>query len=152
MSVCIFIASDLPLSEHEPLREYPVRIDVDAGTVDDTGADDNYCLLDFADAEAYTGRQHGVRLEWNYYTDGRARELSEYIRRALEKVDSVELWKVWLDGHFEYEQRPFVHRKTVSVSELTTEMIRELAEASIFNTPDGEYPERTSAYCLRITA
>ena len=82
MSICTFIASDSPLAAYEPTTKYPVKIDMDSGTIDDGGADDNYCLLPFADAGSYTDKQYGLCLEWNY-TDGRADRIIEYIRQIL---------------------------------------------------------------------
>lgn len=45
MSQCIFIAADTPLPEVTPPQDYPLHIDLDAGTIFDGGADDNYFLL-----------------------------------------------------------------------------------------------------------
>ena len=53
--------------------------------------------------------------------------------------------------YYEFEGRPFIHRKAISVYELTTEHIKEIDHAVIWNTPDKMYPERPSFYCLTIT-
>ena len=42
MSICKFIAADIPLQESSPSKEYSVHIDLDKGTIDDGGADDNF--------------------------------------------------------------------------------------------------------------
>lgn len=42
MSVCTFIASDSPLYEVAPQKEYPLAINVDENTICDGGADDNF--------------------------------------------------------------------------------------------------------------
>lgn len=70
MSVCTFIASDSPLREVAPEKEYPLEINLDDGTIYDGGADDNYFLLPFNDLLDYTDKKYGVYLEWDY-TDGR---------------------------------------------------------------------------------
>ena len=57
----------------------------------------------------------------------------------------VELWHVWLTDYYEYEDRPVIHRQTVSVDELTAKRIREIDEAEIWNTPDKRYPDRPSS-------
>ena len=44
MSICTFIASDSPLCEAAPQKEYPLAICVDEGRVYDGGADDNAYL------------------------------------------------------------------------------------------------------------
>lgn len=150
MSVCMFIASDMPLTEYAPSQKYPVYIDIDKGTIDDGGADDNYHLLAFDSVKDYTDKDYGVCLEWNY-TDGRAKQIVAYIQTALQKTDHVEFWNVWLMGYYEYEDRPYIHRKTISIEELTTEHIKELNDAVIWNTPDRMYPKRPSFYCLTIT-
>lgn len=150
MSVCRFIASDMPLTEISPSQEYPVNIDIDKGTIDDGGADDNYHLLTFDGVKDYTDKDYGVYLEWNY-TDGRAKQIVEYIRTALQKADSVEFWNVWLMDYYEYEDRPCIHRTTISIEKLTTEHIKEINDAVIWNSLDKIYPERPSFYCLTIT-
>jgi hypothetical protein len=40
MSVCTFIASDSPLREISPSKEYPLEINLDTGTINDGNADD----------------------------------------------------------------------------------------------------------------
>ncbi len=150
MSTCVFIASDFPLKEYAPPRDYPIYINVDNGTIDDGGADDNYFLFPFPDVVDYTDKKYGVSLEWRY-TDGRAKQIIDYIKNALQGTETVELWRAWLTIYDEYECRPFIHRKTVSFSELSAEHIKEINSADIWNTPDKRYPDRPSFYCLIIT-
>lgn len=150
MSVCRFIASDAPLTEFAPSQDYPLHIDIENGTIYDGGADDNYFLISFADVKDYTHKNYGVYLEWNY-TDGRAKQLIKYIKAALQDSDSIEFWHVWLMNYYEFEDRPYIHRKTISIDELTAEHIKEIDDAAIWNTPDKMYPERPSFYCLTIT-
>ena len=57
MSVCTFIASNCPLAEVAPEKEF-----------------DNYFLLPFNDVSDYTDMKYGVYLEWDY-TDGRAEQI-----------------------------------------------------------------------------
>ncbi len=150
MSACVFIASDSPMKEYAPPQDYPIYIDVDNGTIDDGGTDDNYFLFPFPDVADYTDKKYGVSLEWRY-TDGRAERIIEYIKNVLQDTDSVELWRAWLTIYDEYECRAFIHRKTVSLSKLNTEHINEINSAAIWNTPDKRYPDRPSFYCLTIT-
>ena len=150
MSRCILIASDFPLYEVAPPREYPLHINLDTGTVFDGNADDNYFLLSLPEAADYTHKKYGVSLEW-YYTEGRAMRLIGNIKDFLREADSVELWCVWLGDFFEFEDRPFIHRKKISIDELSPEHVREIDSAEIWNTPDKQYPERPSFYCLTIT-
>lgn len=149
MSSCRLIASDMPLAQFAPPRDYPLRIDVDHGTVDDGGADDNYSLTAFANVGDYTQKKYGVCLEWNY-TDGRAKQILAYITAALQETEEIEFWHVWLMDVYEFEERPFIHRKTVSLRELTAEHLKEIDNAPIWNTPDRMYPARPSFYCLTV--
>lgn len=150
MSACRFIASDIALPEFAPSQDYPIHINLDEGTIYDGGADDNYFLNTFADVKDYTDKNYGVYLEWDY-TDGRAKQIIDYIKNALQKSDVIEFWHVWLMDYHEFEDRPFIHRKTISIDELTTEHIKEIDNAVIWNKPDKMYPERPSFYCLTIT-
>ena len=150
MSVCKFIAADIPLQEVKPSKEYPVHIDLDKGTINDGGSDDNFFLLPFLDVQDYTDKKYGVCLEWNY-TDGRAEQILKYIRAALEKIESVEMWHVWLMDYYEYEDSPVIHKRTISIEEMTIRDIHELDKADIWNSPDKHIPSRPSFYCLKIT-
>ncbi len=150
MSICRFIASDLPLPEFAPSQDYPIEINVDNGTIYDGGADDNYFLNTFLSVGDYTNKKYGVYLEWDY-TDGRAKQIIEYIKAALQNTDAVEFWHVWLMDYYEFEERPFIHRKTIFIDELTTENIKDINDANVWNKPDKMYPDRPSFYCLTIT-
>lgn len=92
MSACIFFASDAPLPEVFPPPEYDyLAINVDDGTIDDGGADDNFALRTYPDSFLYTDKAFAVCLDWAYYTEGRARQLIDYIGSALEFAPCVEL-------------------------------------------------------------
>ena len=95
MSACIFFASDAPLPGVFPPPEYDyLAINVDDGTIDDGGADDNFSLRTYPDSFLYTEKAFAVCLDWAYYTEGRARQLIDYIDSALESAPCVELWHV----------------------------------------------------------
>lgn len=65
MSACIFFASDAPLPEVFPLPEYDyLAINVDDGTIDDGGADDNFALRTYPDSFLYTDKAFAVCLDW----------------------------------------------------------------------------------------
>ena len=123
MSVCTFIASDYPLPEVAPAQEYPMEINIDTGMISDGGMDDNYYLFPFSDVSDYTNKKYGVYLEWNF-TDGRAEQILKYIRDALEKTETVELWHVWLANYYEYEDSPVIHKRTIKMDEMTVRDIR----------------------------
>ena len=150
MSVCTFIAADIPLQEVAPSKEYPIHIDIDNGTIDDGGADDNYYLFSFRDVQDYTDKQYGVYLEWNY-TDGRAEQILDYMRTVLKEVEQIEFWKIWLMDYYEYEDSPVIHKQTISIGEMTIQDMKEIDHADIWNKPDKYLPNRPSFYRLIIT-
>ncbi len=150
MSVCRIIASDMPLDEFAPAQDYPLEIDIDKGIIWDGDADDNYYLDIFSNVHDYTDKKYGVSLEWRY-TDGRANQIIKYIKSALLKAEVVEFWLVWLMDFYDFEDRPFIHRKTIAASELKVAHIKEIDNAIIWNTPDKAYPNRPSFYCLTVT-
>ena len=149
MSVCTFIAADIPLQEVAPSKEYPIHIDIDKGTIDDGGADDNYYLFSFTDVQDYTDKKYGVYLEWNY-TDGRAEQILDYMRTVLKEVEQIEFWKIWLMDYYEYEDSPVIHKRTISIGEMTIQNMKEIEDADIWNKPDKYLPSRPSFYRLII--
>ncbi len=152
MSVCRFIASDFPLKKFSPEKDYPVSINIENGVVSiyDGGADDNYFLKDFPDVSLYTDKKHGVSLEWRY-TDGRAKRIIDYVKEALEDTDEVEIWLVWLLGYWEFEERPIIHSRKISINDMTEDDINAIDSADVWRKEDKNYPERPSFYCLTVT-
>ena len=150
MSVCTFIASDYPLPRVAPSQEYPLVINIDEGTIYDGGADDNFFLHTFEEVQSYTDKKYGVWLEW-HYTDGRAEQIVKYMKEILQYTDSIELWHVWLMDYFEYDERPVIHKRAVTIAEITVDDIKETDDAEIWNNPDKRNPNRPSFYCLKIS-
>ena len=107
-------------------------------------------MFSFPDVQDYTNKKYGVYLEWNY-TDGRAEQILDYIRIALKEVEQVELWKVWLMDYYEYEDSPVIHKRTISIGEMTIQDMKEIDHADIWNKPDKYLPNRPSFYRLIIT-
>ena len=149
MSACIFFASDVPLPEVFPPPEYDyLAINVDDGTIDDGGADDNFALRAYPDSFLYTDKAFAVCLDWAYYTEGRARQLIDYIGSALKSAPCVELWHVWQGGFYLFEERPVVHRAAVRFDEFVVDDLRELGETDLWNNKETN---RLSFYCLTVT-
>ena len=146
MSVCTFIAADCPLKEAAPEKEYPLHINIDEGTIEDGGADDNYFLYTFRDVSSYTDKKYGVCLEW-HYTEGRAKQILAYIKAALEQTNVVELWHVWLMDYYEYDERPVIRKRKLTFAQLSVNDIKELNDAKIWNNADCNRP---SFYCLQV--
>lgn len=153
MSACTFIASNASLPTVKPSKEYPLFIDLDHNTVWDGDADDNYFLVPFKepafDFSHYTDKKYCVSLEWRY-TEGRAKQILAYIKKALENDESVEIWRVWLSDFYDYEESPVLKRQFLSWKDLTVEDLREMDEADFWNHPDPHYPDRPSFYCLVV--
>lgn len=147
MSVCVFIAADCPLPEVRPTEDYSLHINIDTNAVYDGGEDDNFFLLPFDDVNIYCEKKFGVYLELPLYTDGRARQIIDYIKSALRQTESVELWNVWLLGYWEYDDRPYIHKKIVSINDLTVTDIKEINDAENWNNKNPNLP---SFYCLEI--
>ena len=77
-------------------------------------------------------------------TDGRAEQILDYIRTALEEVEQVEVWKVWLMDYYEYEDSPVIHKRTISIGEMTIQNMKKIEDADIWNKPDKYLPNRPS--------
>lgn len=148
MSVCTFIAANCPLDEVRPSKKYPLKINVDEGTIFDGDADDNFSLYEFRDVTDYADKEHGVYLEWAYFTEGRAKLILKYIADVLSRTDTVEVWHVWLNGgYYEYDERPIIKRRTLHIDEVAAEDIREITDAEIWSNVNSIRPIH---YCLEI--
>ena len=145
MSVCIFIAADCEL-QVKLFSSDDHFIEINEGTVFDGDKDDEYELYEFRDVASYSELHNGVELLWNYWTPGRAREIIEYIKTALEKCDAVELGKVWLMDYYDYDERPYYQRREISISELTSDDIKSITEADVW----GKGEMRPVYYSLRV--
>ncbi len=148
MSVCTILAADYSLQEVKPEKEYPVYVNVDKKIIDDGGADDNYFLNHFEDVKSYSERQYGVSLEWEYFTEGRGRQIIDYIKEILQHTDRVELWHVWLSDYWEYDERPIIHKEQKKIEEMVPENIKRIDDAMIWDKQGGKRPH---FYCLEIT-
>ena len=73
------------------------------------------------------------------------------MKETLEKTESIELWHVWLMDYYEYEDSPVIKKRTISISEMTIQDIKELDNAEIWNSPDKQIPSRPSFYRWVIT-
>lgn len=81
----------------------------------------------------------------------RQKKIMEYIKTALQHTNSIELWHVWLMDYYEFEDRPFLHQSVLPFSQLSPAHLQALEDSEIWNTPDKQYPNRPSFYCLTIT-
>ncbi|CUH92958.1 hypothetical protein [Herbinix luporum] len=148
MSVCTFIAANCIMNEVRPSKKYPLKINIDEGTIDDGDADDNFYLWKFCEVYDYTDKKYGLRLDCAYYTEGRAKLILKYISDVLSRTDTIEVWHVWLDyGYDEYDERPIIKKKTLHIDEISPEDIREFDNAVIW---ENSYSIRPIFYCWEI--
>lgn len=149
MSHCVFIAADCPLPDVMPEQDDLLQIDVDTGTIFDGGADDNYYLLHFDEVNLYCKKKYGVYLELPQWTEGRAEKILDYIKMALMRTESVEIWNVWLSGNWEWEDRPHICKQIVRMNDLTVDDLREIVEAENWKVKDHIRPWFYSIEILR---
>ena len=50
--------------------------------------------------DLYCEKKYGVYLELPQFANGRAEQITAYIRTALMQAGSVEIWDVWLSGYW----------------------------------------------------
>lgn len=143
------IASNYPLPERKPEKEYPLEINLDEGTIFDGDADDNFFLFPLLDdVRAYTDLEYATGLEWAYYTEGRATKIMEMIKALLQETDSAELWNFWL-GHLEEYEHPIIRVVTLSLAELTPKDIQAWDAHNVWDVP-SRLGDRPHFYCLKI--
>ena len=136
MSYYTYIASDVPLPVVErPDRDITIEIDTETGTVFDGDYEDDFALYPAEGlSDVRTEKKYAVYLEWSYYTEGRAKNIIEYVKENLRHTDEVELWHIWSGAGELFN----VHTKRLSVDSLTPELIRELDERKIrIDTVEG---------------
>jgi hypothetical protein len=127
-----------------------VVVNVDKGTVFDGDAEDNFALYTLKDPQAYCDKPYAVYLEWNYYTEERAKRIIAYIKDVLKKTDCVEIWNVWLD----YDT-PVVKTVTISIEELQPQDIKEIYDCDPWDNKSiiSTYgPDTPICYCFRIVS
>ena len=143
MSGCVFLASDCPLPEIGPSKNYPVSFNSDTGKIFDGGADDNFSLISFGECD----KKYAVSIEQQQITAGRAARIINYINTAQAQTESVGLRNVWLFEYFDYDDRPYISKKTIHIGELTADDIEKIYNASNLGMKDRNHPV---FYCLKI--
>ena len=151
MSHLICLASDAPLpalSDPRSPSEICVTIDRETGSVD-LSPEDCWDIWPMPGTDhLHTALPYLAEAVWYRCTPGLAAELADYIRRHLERAETVELWNFWDGSDVELVR---VHREEVPLAELTPEKIIALCEK------DAAYPtllggiEEFQQYCLCIT-
>ncbi len=148
MSNCIFIASDKPLPEVKPSQRLSFCTSIwtpAPSPMAERMTITAFYLFD--EVDLYCKKKYGVYLELPQYTDGRARQIMDYIRAALLQTDCVEIWNVWLLGYWEYDDRPYIRKRTIRMEELTVDDMKEIINAENWDNKDKYRP---SFYCLAL--
>ncbi|MEY8322256.1 hypothetical protein AAK894_14485 [Lachnospiraceae bacterium 46-61] len=81
----------------------------------------------------YTKKKYRYTLDWSY-TEERAEQLIDYIKRNLEKTKEIELWSIWLGE----EQKQSI--KNCKLCELNSKKIKEVLKSE----------QNSVALCLRV--
>ena len=115
-----------------------MELDTESNNVHIDDFDDDWAVIPWNDGifcEVKTEKSCKMQLEWGSYSDGRARQLIDYIKQCLEETDEIELWHLWLDD----ESYLLPKKRTVSAAELVPEDIRRLAEYAAHAEPCRQY-------------
>ena len=122
-----------------------VVFDIDKGEIRDGALDDDFSLLcaDGSDS-IFTEKKYTVGLEWNYYTEGRAQKVIDYIRENLQYTNEVEMWHIWMGSG----EKPLIRSRTIPINGLVPEDIKALMDSNVVE----EFHGIPVQYRLVITA
>jgi len=113
-----------------------VVFNIDTGEIDDGALDDDFALLSAEGCDSVcTEKEYAVYLEWNYYTEGRAQRIIEYIKENLRRTDEVEIWRIWMGTH----ERPLIRTTTIPISKLTPHDIQRLDNITLFSNLEEQF-------------
>ena len=113
-----------------------VVFNIDTGEIDDGALDDDFALLSAEGCDSiYTEKEYAVYLEWNYYTEGRAQRIIDYIKQILRHTDEVEIWRIWMGTH----EHPLIRTTTRSITQLTPQDIQRMEDIPLFSEIEEQY-------------
>lgn len=126
-------------------------VDIENGIFELPDPEDNFDIwpIECAD-DLQSSRRYLAAVEWNRCTPVRAEMLLDYIRRHLEKAESVELWRCWMGGNGENEFPPLVKREEKALAKLSAEDICSFCESDVFQSY-FENIDIGKQYCLLIS-
>ena len=104
-----------------------MEIDTENNDVHIDDFDDDWAIIPWNDGifcEVKTEKRFKMQLEWGSYSDGRAKQLTDYIKQCLKETEEIELWHLWLGE----ESYLLPKKHTVSAAELAVEDIHRLSE------------------------
>lgn len=116
-----------------------IVIDTENGTLDDGGFDDDFEIYDMGDRYGPTEseKEYKVVIECSL-TEGRAKNILEYIRAQLQHSNEIELWSIWLG---DYDQK--ISWYEAKIEEFTAEDLMEIADLPLKQHP-------LKHHCVRI--
>lgn len=115
-----------------------IEINPQTNEIEDGNFADDFAIFPFLPQEMFgihMEKPFCASLEWNRYTEERAENVIAYIREHLQKTEELEIWHVWLDD----AQMPVFRKKGLLLSELTAEVLQEIAEADLTIEPLVHY-------------
>lgn len=116
-----------------------IVIDTENGTLDDGGFYDDFEIYDMGDRYGPTEseKEYKVVIECSL-TEGRAKNILEYIRAQLQHSNEIELWSIWLG---DYDQK--ISWYEAKIEEFTAEDLMEIADLPLKQHP-------LKHHCVRI--
>lgn len=115
-----------------------MRKEIDPVTrkVVDNGIDDDFSIRAFEFcSEVYTTKKYMAEINWDVYSEGRAKNIVEYIKRHMETADELEIWNVWLTNL----ETPAIHRSEIKLEDITEEIIKMIDEIEVSCNPLTHY-------------
>lgn len=112
------------------------EIDPVTRKVVDNGVDDDFsinALEDFPDI--YTKKKYQATLDWDVYSEGRAKRVVEYIRKHMEFADELEIWHVWLSSY----EMPIFRRFSIALEDVTVETVQMIDASDVATDPLTHY-------------
>ncbi len=112
--------------------------------------DDNFGLFPLDFPFEPCDKPYGVIIEWNYFTENRAKRIIEYIKELMTRTTVVEVWHVWSSNN----TTPIIKTTTICLDDLNPEHIRSLESSDHFDQKiiSTHYdPTATICYCLKVT-
>lgn len=106
-----------------------VHIDLDRGTVEDGGYDDDFSIVPLhpSTEDIYTQKHYRAEIEC-LWTAGRGKAVLAYLRQRLETADEVELWHIWMGC----DEPPKILHYEASIDEFTPEDLIEIASLPVY--------------------
>lgn len=124
-------------------------MEINEDGVFDGNSDDNFSLHTLDNTFDFCEKSHCLSIEWNYFTNGRALKIIDYVLELLLETDMVEIWNIWLDVEF-----PKIITTSININNLEVSHIENLLNSDLFDEKilsRYDQPYTGIFYCLKIT-